>query len=145
LALVAANGEERRAKQRDRAAGNVSSHLRMLLSPEPSSHQKCNRTPYGEFIIYNLQLPQSLVPSFNFYKMLEPWQQVAVHGVGSIKQGMDVRQQGGLRKPFGGLPEIEITEAPRHYFVRMLIRSKRPHRLEKAEAHLGQEPVPPVA
>ena len=78
-------------------------------------------------------------------KLLKPWQQMAVHGFGSIKQGMDVCQQGGLRKPFGRLAEVEIAEAARHYFVRMLIRSKRPHGLKKAEADLGQESAPPIA
>ena len=76
--------------------------------------------------------------------MLEPWQQVAVHGFRSVKQGVDVCQQGRLRKPFRRFPEIDIAEAARHHLVRMLIRSERPHRLEKAEADLGQESVPPI-
>jgi hypothetical protein len=77
--------------------------------------------------------------------MLESRQQIAMHGLRSIKQGVDVCQKGGLGKAFWGLAEIEITESSRHDFVRMLIRSKRPHRLEEAEAHSGQESVPPVA
>jgi hypothetical protein len=94
---------------------------------------------------FDLLVGLPLVPSFKLYKVLEAWQQVAVHGFRSVKQGMDVSQQGGLRKPFRRFLKIDIAEAARHHLVRMLIGSERPHRLEKAEADLGQEFVPPIA
>jgi hypothetical protein len=76
--------------------------------------------------------------------VLEPGQQVAVHGFGPVKQSMDVRQQGRLRKAFRRFSEIDIAEAAGDYFVRMLVRTKRPHGFKKPEADLGQESVPPI-
>jgi len=61
--------------------------------------------------------------SFDVHKMLESWQQVAVHGVRFVKKGVDVSQQRGLGKSLWRFTVIEIAQVRRHDFVGVLIRT----------------------